>query len=256
MFSPHLKEFFGIPPSAEFLFLVKFGDRATSLPSSVTVKTDGRTDTLSYVYDKRGNISEIRENGTLVARYEYDALGRLVREDNRALDKTELTVYDENGNILSRKAFPYTVESVDALTPTDEKLYVYESHDAWENYPHNLLVSFNGQICAYDAIGNPTTYRGKSVVWERSRLLSSFDGISYTYDGLGRCTGMGSDALKYDHSGRVISAKGLRVLYDESGILGLRDSSDTFYYAKKDAQGKNTPHTWLIRSEFAKQTEP
>ena len=37
-------------------------------------------DKLEYTYDSMGNISEIRENGKLTARYAYDSLNRLIRE--------------------------------------------------------------------------------------------------------------------------------------------------------------------------------
>jgi len=64
----------------EKISCLKFGDRATSLPSTLTFEGADKTDTLSYIYDKMGNICEIRENGRIKARYAYDALGRLIRE--------------------------------------------------------------------------------------------------------------------------------------------------------------------------------
>lgn len=38
-------------------------------------------DSLKYKYDAMGNIIEVRENGMPISRYEYDALGRITRED-------------------------------------------------------------------------------------------------------------------------------------------------------------------------------
>ena len=62
-------------------------------------------DCLKYAYDEMGNISKIYDNGELVVRYFYDALNRLVREDNKGLDKTVCFVYDNNGNILKQRSF-------------------------------------------------------------------------------------------------------------------------------------------------------
>lgn len=37
---------------------------------------------LKYSYDKMGNISAIFKNGTLIVKYTYDTLNRIIREDN------------------------------------------------------------------------------------------------------------------------------------------------------------------------------
>ena len=39
---------------------------------------------LKYSYDKMGNISEIFKNGTLIVKYTYDTLNRIIREDTTA----------------------------------------------------------------------------------------------------------------------------------------------------------------------------
>ena len=53
-----------------------------------------------------GNIVEIFEKGRSAFRYEYDALGRLTREDNVAFSKTTTWTYDNNGNIIAKFDFP------------------------------------------------------------------------------------------------------------------------------------------------------
>lgn len=50
---------------------------------------------LKYSYDKMGNISEIFKNGTLIVKYTYDTLNRIIREDNRTLKKTWMLAYDK-----------------------------------------------------------------------------------------------------------------------------------------------------------------
>ena len=44
-----------------------------------------------------GNVTEVKENGRITARYFYDAIGRLVREDNKPMGKTAAFTYDNNG---------------------------------------------------------------------------------------------------------------------------------------------------------------
>ena len=41
-------------------------------------------------YDGMGNITKAYENGEMKIRYEYNALNRLVREDNKDLKRTEV----------------------------------------------------------------------------------------------------------------------------------------------------------------------
>lgn len=50
---------------------------------------------LKYSYDKMGNISAIFKNGTLIVKYTYDTLNRIIREDNRMLKKTWMLAYDK-----------------------------------------------------------------------------------------------------------------------------------------------------------------
>ena len=56
-------------------------------------------ESIKYKYDKMGNICRIDENGAPVVWYKYDALNRLIREDNKSFGKTWLYSYDNKGNI-------------------------------------------------------------------------------------------------------------------------------------------------------------
>ncbi|MGN1081567.1 MAG: RHS repeat-associated core domain-containing protein, partial [Acutalibacteraceae bacterium] len=64
------------------------------------------------------------------------------------------------------------------------KTYTY-GNSSWRDQ----LTSFDGQSISYDEIGNPTSYLGAALTWERGRTLSSYtkDGLavsySYNYDG-------------------------------------------------------------------------
>ena len=93
----------------EKLSYVKFGDHATNIPSNIRFATNGVfNESIQYKYDSMGNIIEIFENGHSVCRYEYDALGRLTREDNVAFAKTTTWSYDNNGNIIAKYEYDIT----------------------------------------------------------------------------------------------------------------------------------------------------
>ena len=99
--------------AAEYIYYRKVGDHATSMPSAVYFgKKSGDkfpiTESVKYKYDNMGNICRIDENGEPVVWYKYDALNRLIREDNKTFKKTWLYSYDNKGNILKQRAFAFT----------------------------------------------------------------------------------------------------------------------------------------------------
>lgn len=52
-------------------------------------------------YDKDRNITQIADgSGVIQNKYYYDSLGQLVREDNRAQNRSYIYEYDEIGNPL------------------------------------------------------------------------------------------------------------------------------------------------------------
>ncbi|MCI8555651.1 MAG: hypothetical protein HFI85_03665 [Clostridia bacterium] len=168
--------------SKHFSYL-KSGDHTSNLTSLLQFAHNGKTtDNLRYCYDKKGNISEIRQNNLLLARFQYDALSRIVREDNKALEKTFTFSYDAGGNITQKKEYPFTlIENLDTL---DASLFNYSySSTGWKDQ----LLSFNGQPFAYDLLGNPTLYRGKNLTWSHARQLDRFANIAdykYNADGI------------------------------------------------------------------------
>ena len=219
--------------AAEYIYYRKVGDHATNMPSAVYFgKKRGEnfpiTESVKYAYDRMGNISRIDENGALTARYTYDALDRLVREDNKTFGKTYLYAYDNCGNILSRRKTNFTLkEDVEECT-FDSVQYAYEG---------DRLVSVGDETCTYDEIGNPTTYRGKAVTWANGRQMTKFDSIAFAYDGQGRRRSKGSISFTYDKDGRVVKQNnGLEFIYDQSGIAGIKYNNVTYFY-RKDAQG-------------------
>ena len=56
-------------------------------------------------------------------------------------------MYDNNGNIVKRREFSFTLKDntlIEELESTD-KVYIYNG---------DQMVSYNGQACVYDVMGN------------------------------------------------------------------------------------------------------
>ena len=213
----------------EYITYLKFGDHATNMPSTVRHKDN----IIKYKYDNMGNISEIRENGILTARYSYDSIGRLVREDNKHSFTTTLYTYDNNGNILFKKNHAFTLNDADYL---EEMEYTVDSY----NYDGEKLMSYNGESFEYDVIGNPTTYRGKAATWNQGRRLVRYDGNTFTYDARGRRTGKNNISFTYDSNGNLIKQTDgtttLEFIYDHTGVCAVVHNGSTYFY-RKNAQG-------------------
>ena len=216
----------------EKISYVKFGDHATSLPSNVRFATNGIfNESIQYKYDSMGNIIEVFENGRTACRYEYDALGRLTREDNVAFSKTTTWGYDNNGNIIAKYEYAITTKPTNELHLLDctHKLYTYDDNS-------DQLMSYNGEAFVYDAIGNPTTYRGKNATWQYGRQLTSYDGNTFTYDARGRRTAKNGITFTYDSNGNLIKqSNGLEFFYDHTGVFAVKHNNATYFY-RKNAQ--------------------
>ena len=217
--------------AGEYIRYRKVGDHATNMPSAVWfgLKREAK-EGLKYRYDASGNISEITQNGHIAAKYAYDALGRLIREDNKSMNKTVLFTYDENGNITERCEYVYTSKTGEELTELAGTHYGHV-------YDGDKLISYNGENCAYNALGNPTSYRGKALEWQYGNRLTKYGTTTFTYDGAGRRVSKGSISFTYDSDGRLIKqSDGLEFIYDHSGIAGVKYNGNIYFY-RKDAQG-------------------
>ena len=137
----------------------------------------------NYAYDQRGNITEIKENGSTIAEYTYNGQNQMVTEKRDGVTYTY--TYDTAGNILD-------VGSDGIYAPNS---YTY-SDSIWQD----LLTAYNGHRIYYEGQGgdaanypvsgnpknwyNGSTYTG--LTWTQGRHLTSLskDGtdISYTYD--------------------------------------------------------------------------
>ncbi len=237
------------------IYYQKFGDHATNRVSTVWYGVNNvRKDSLKYTYDKAGNIETVTENGKLVARYKYDGLNRLIREDNVKFG-TVIYCYDSAGNILSKTHYAFTLKD-ELGEVVNEYEYSYRQH-GWRDQ----LLSFNGIKCKYDALGNPLSYKGRTLTWQGRRLISY--GIenkkaTYSYDFNNVRTsktatdGTTSVTSKYIYDGNNLIAEQRTVkgpdkdksvwiyyIYGVDGIAGFK-FEDKVYLYRKNVQGDIT----------------
>ena len=149
----------------------KQGDHATNRVNTIYYSKNGVSDgKVTYTYDGMGNIISVNENGKQRYKYAYDKIGRLVSEKELDGNREICYTYDNSGNILT-KTENGTVTDYRYIDGTDR------------------LISLGTELFAYDDMGNPTTYRNMSCVWEKGRQLKSIsDGantVSFTYDEFG-----------------------------------------------------------------------
>lgn len=228
---------------------LKSGDHATNLIKRIRYgggTFTGYDGNIEYSYDNNGNISEVVEDGKLVACYEYDKLNRLIRENSKHFDKTVVYRYDRNGNILHKDIYPYTLEKdIRGLAPTESMPYVYSS--VW----FDQLTEYGareprGELFTYDKLGNPIVYRGHTLSWANGRQLTKFGEVKYEYGADGQRTSREVEGVKHEYTyleGKLFSERWsgneLRYYYDESGVCGIHYNG-TKYYFRKNVQGDVT----------------
>ena len=217
--------------AGEYISYRKVGDHATNMPSVIWYASgEDIKDNIKYKYDKSGNICEITENGHIVAKYAYDGLNRLVREDNKPLNKTVVYTYDNCGNITERCEYAYTRKNGEELTELDCTHFAYE-------YDGDRLVSYNGEKCAYNNLGSPTTYRDKQAQWQYGTRLIKLGENTFKYDAFGRRSQKNGIEYTYDSDGRLIKqSDGLEFVYDDKGVVGIKHNSTQYFY-RRDVQG-------------------
>lgn len=179
------------------------------------------SDQYSYTYDDNGNIIEINKNNVLRQSYEYDADGQLTRENNLDTNKTVVYTYDNGGNITQKQEYAYTTGSLGTATATIN--YSYDS--TWKD----KLTNYNGQSISYDAIGNPTTYRGATATWFGRQMQSYTKGstaVTYKYD---------SDGLRTQ---KTVNGKVYDYYYVDGSLVYEKRGSEYEYFYCYDADGR------------------
>ena len=210
--------------TAEHKDKAKVKSSATTQLVSQIILSDGRT--LSYEYDAEERITKVTDSVDGVTEYTYDALGQLLTETVNGELVTSME-YDNYGNI----------------TKKNDVVYSYDT--TWKD----LLISYNGQEIKYDDQGNPKSYLGHTLTWEKGRQLKKFvksDGtvIDYTYNANGIRTSKTVNGVKHTYT--LDGTKILRETWDGNTLVPLYDNEDGIggilhnnvpYYFIKNLQG-------------------
>ena len=112
--------------------------------------------------------------------------------------------YDTYGNIISKNG----------------QTYFYEN-PAW----HDLLTGIESESITYDAQGNPTTYLGHTLTWEKGRQLKKFDNIEYTYNANGIRTSKKVNGVLHTYT--LDGTKILRETWGDNTLVPLYDNEDS-----------------------------
>ena len=191
----------------------------TQLVSRITL-SDGRT--VSYEYDAEERITKVTDSLEGTTEYTYDALGQLLTEKVNGTVKNSMS-YDGYGNIRTKNG----------------KAYTY-GNSVWKD----LLTSYGGQAISHDAQGNPTSYLGHTLTWEKGRQLKSFDSNAYTYNASGIRMTKTVGGVKHTYT--LDGTKIIREVWGGNTLFplyGVDDSvcginyNGSYYYFAKNLQG-------------------
>ena len=194
----------------------------TNLVSSIEYSGGRR---ISYEYDAEERITKVIDTVDGITEYTYDALGQLLTEKvgevgaETATTTVNTMTYDNYGNILTKNGIAYTY-----------------GDGQWKD----LLTGYADQSITYDAQGNPTSYLGHTLTWEKGRQLKTFDNISYEYNANGIRTAktVGGVRHEYDLEGsRIIreawNGNVIVPLYDgEDQVCGMTYNGELFFFHK------------------------
>ncbi len=237
------------------------GIYTTPLISEIEHKTgDALVGTERYAYDAAINITEKRDgNDTLLSSYEYDGLGRLIRENVPGGDIT-VYAYDKAGNITKKKKFAYAEnasQSTDTLLSSVNGTEI--SYGYYTEGNKDRLKAYNGSgTLEYDGYGNPNKWfkhssgsstLGYTLQWSSVNELASISDDdtnvlhAYTYNDQGIRIKKVTNGVthKYYVDGTRIIAESittgniteeLRYYYDTKGICGFRYGDNKYYYVK------------------------
>ena len=146
-----------------------------------------------------------------------------------------------------RVVHAYTTAATISGTVKSTDTYTY-GNSAWKDQ----LTAYKGQTITYDAMGNPLSYRGKTMEWEQGRRLKKITGTnltqtnSYDNDGIRTKKVVNGVTTEFYTSGSAIlaqkSSDGTRLdfLYDDKGTLFAMEYAGERYFYQKNLQGDIT----------------
>ena len=144
-------------------------------------------DNTKYIYDENNNIK---------VKYTYDEFSRLIREDNKELNKTFIYSYDSDGDIIEKLETAYTLTNYENIIKENvtEKGNIFQygfilrksfitKYGYTATGSKKLLISFDNEKFEYDNLGYPTSYRGTAFKWNQLGNLEKIGSVAtYKYN--------------------------------------------------------------------------
>ncbi|MBR5460710.1 MAG: hypothetical protein IKV53_07540 [Clostridia bacterium] len=211
---------------------VNKGTPTTTLVSKIT---EGNR-SFEYTYDKEERITSYIDSRGFNHSYTYDFRGNLIRE----VDTNGITacIYDDAGNVSEKGDWD---EEANAFIINDN----YISLAYWSGHTDRLsyVIKYkNGNridyFIHYDDMGNPTSHKGNTLVWEKGRQLKKYSKHHFEYNANGIRTARYFDTnvdgetvqVRYDYE--LEGSKVVRMLYRdrlgaENILIPLYDSADS-----------------------------
>ena len=192
-----------------------------------TVEAEATAETDEAAAESTSEASSETQTVTTVTEYTYDSLGQLLTETVNGTVINSMT-YDNYGNILTKNSVAYTY-----------------GDSIWKD----KLTGYGDQSITYDAQGNPTSYLGHTLSWEKGRQLKQLtksDGtaVSYTYDVNGIRTSKTVNGTTHTYT--LDGTKILKEVWGSNTLIPLYDNEDSVcgiilndepYYFYKNQQG-------------------
>ena len=144
-------------------------------------------DNTKYIYDENNNIK---------VKYTYDEFSRLIREDNKELNKTFIYFYDNGGDITEKLEAAYTLTNYENIIKENvtEKGNIFQygfiirksfitKYGYTATGSKKLLISFDNEKFEYDDLGYPTIYRSTAFQWNQLGNLEKIGSVAtYKYN--------------------------------------------------------------------------
>ena len=194
-----------------------------------------------YTYNDNGDITEVYENGTRIAKYTYDNKNQLLTSAEKDTELYKYYYYDNGGNLSGVREYTLVPDSMWYGSFIGSHTYSYGDTN-WKD----KLTAYDNTSLTYDANGNPLSYRdGMSFTWVNGRILDTVTvgntTLSMKYDSNGLRTRKGSIKYYYDSSNNLIGMVNgnntLLFYYDESGNPTSFSHNGTMYFYIKNLQG-------------------
>ena len=198
--------------SGAFKTTYRYAVNAAGQPVNRMEAVENNGKKIQYTYDNNGNIRTIQDE-VGVTTYHYDALQRLIREDNVRLNKTIIYTRDAGGNVTQKKVYALSTQENPEGHP--EQTIVYAYADGWKDQ----MTAVDGQAVAYDTAGNVTTYKGRKYSWCGNGILTDVikeDGTQIHY-------AVNAEGVRMEK--KVNGAVAATYFTDGSQILGEKNAS-------------------------------